>query len=172
MPDEPADIAAEAGIPIEDPHKMLDAAIVAADIVRDKRAADTEANVKYFLDSYEPGENPVARVLAWDHRLMVVGHSANRAACVATSAVVQTIAAVARNLHSAQKVQRYETEKGEPVYDIVLREGARSRKLIAAALASLAGVAKTAERDNPGSAMELMDHRKTIPNAAANTRGR
>lgn len=132
-------------------------------IVREKM---DEERLKAFLDTYEPGENPVTRVLVWDHRVLVVGHSANKAACVAISAAIQTAAAIGRSLRCIAKVELYKTTNEEPVYDVIFQEGQRARRVIAGVMASFAGIAQQSERGQVGSAMLLSDHRKHIPSAA------
>lgn len=136
---------------------------VAKAIVREKM---DEERLKSFLDSYEPGENPVSRVLVWDHRVMVVGHSANKAACVAISAAIQTAAAIGRSLRCVARVELYQTTNEEPVYDVIFQEGQRARRIVAGVMASFAGIAKQSENGDHGSAMLLSDHRKNIPSGA------
>jgi hypothetical protein len=131
-----------------------------------------KASIENFLMTYEPGDNPVSRILVWDHHIMCIGHSKNQAACVAISSVLQTMAAIARSLRCAERVDKYKTDNKaqEPVYEIVLIQGKRSRKIIAATVASLAGVARTAEAGKEaGSVMQLSDHRKMIPDAESAT---
>lgn len=133
-------------------------------IVVRKQANTDVKSLQSFLESYEPGENPVTRVLVWDHRVIVTGHSANKAACIAISAAVQTAAAIGRSIQCVQSVELYATDKTqEPVYDIVFLPGRRSRKVIGGLMASFMGIAKTSEGDNPGSAMLVSDHRKIKP---------
>lgn len=133
----------------------------ATEIVR--KAAVEQSGLDSFLNSYEPDpEKPTTHILVWDHRIMVVGHTKNQAACVAISAAVQTIAAAAKALKCAMTVELYRSTKDQPVYDVVLVEGKRSRLLIAAVLSSLFGIAKTAGGSEKAG-MILSDQRKNVP---------
>ncbi len=173
MPDEPADIAKEAGIPV-----IPSAVSEARKIVKDA------AGLQSFLDSYEPGDNPSSHVLAWDSRVMVIGHSNNRAACIAISSAMQTAAAIARSLSCASRVEMYRSTKDQPIYDIVFITGKRTRNIIAGLLASLAGVARSArglpvkkaesDADEPVECTDVVvfsDHRTRIPNAPSTFEG-
>ena len=124
-------------------------------------------SARLFIDTYEPGENPVSRILVWDHRVIAVGHSQNKAACVAISAAIQTAAAIGRSLRCVDLVEMYKSTHDEPVYDVVFTAGQRARRIIAGLVATFAGIAKTADGDQPGSAMEFCDHRKKIPEPVA-----
>jgi len=139
---------------------MSDGIKAAEAIVRDH--ARESGAISAFLDNYTPGEKAAAHVMVWDHRVIVVGHSHNQAACVAMSSAIQTTAAIARALRTAESVELYKTVHGEPVYDIIFKQGKRSRLIVAALLSSFAGIAKTADK-TPGDAMVLTDHRKLIP---------
>lgn len=130
----------------------------AAGIVSDR------AKAKDFLDSYQPGENPQTHVLLYDSRVLVVGHSANKAACVAISAAVQTCAAIARSLRCVKSVDLFENENKEAVYDIQFAEGQRARRIIAGLAASFAGISRTSKNPETGEeALLLSDQRKLIP---------
>lgn len=109
------------------------------------------------------GADGISRILVWDHRVTVIGHSANKAACVAISAAVQTGAAIARAFMLAETVRLYNNANEQPVYEIVLLEGDHSRRIIAGLMASFAGIAKTAEGPNRPRAMLVSDHRTMIP---------
>jgi len=178
--DQPEDIARESGIPV-----------VASPLSEARKIVKDAAGLKSFLDSYEPGENPQSHVLAWDARVMVIGHSRNTAACIAISSAMQTAAAIARSLCCASKVEMYRSTKDQPIYDIVLVPGKRSRNIIAGLLASLAGVARTArglpQRANDAPAagepetgptpvgddvIVFSDHRTRVPHDAADFEGR
>jgi hypothetical protein len=109
------------------------------------------------------GADGISRILVWDHRVMVVGHSANKAACVAISAAVQTAAAIARSFVLVENVSLYNNANDEPVYDVQLLDCEHSRQLLAGLMASFAGIAKTAEGPNRPRAMMVSDHRQRIP---------
>lgn len=138
------------------------------------------AGLQTFLDNYEPGENPTSHVLVWDSRLMVVGHCANTGACIAISSAMQTAAAIARALCCAERVEMYRSTKDQPIYDVVLVPGKRSRNIIAGLLASIGGVARTCKgmgtktepTEEPAPLIVFSDHRTRIPHDAADFEGR
>lgn len=176
MPDEPQDIAKEAGIPV-----------VASPLSEARKIVKDAAGLKSFLDNYEPGETPTSHVLVWDSRLMVVGHCKNTGACIAISSAMQTAAAIARALCCAERVEMYRSTKDQPIYDIVLIPGKRSRNIIAGLLASIAGVARTCKgmgtkaepsldesvpTEEPAPLIVFSDHRTRVPHEAADFEGR
>lgn len=105
----------------------------------------------------------ISRILVWDHRVMVVGHSANQAACVAISSAIQTTAAIAKAQLLAERVDLYQNTNDEPVYDVQLLDCDTSRRIIAGLMASFAGISKTAESPQRPRAMMVSDHRTQIP---------
>lgn len=105
----------------------------------------------------------ISRILVWDHRVMVVGHSANKAACVAISAAVQTAAAIAKAQILVERVDLYQNTNDEPVYDVQLLDCDTSRRIVAGLMASFAGIAKTADSPTRPRSMLVSDHRTQIP---------
>lgn len=123
------------------------------------------AQLRGFIDAYEPGESPKSHILIFDNRVIVIGHSKNRAACVAISAAVQTCAAIGRALRAVQSVELYQSTNDQPVYDIVFAMGQRSRRIIAGLVASFAGIARESRNPETGEeTMLLSDRRTVIPN--------
>lgn len=104
-------------------------------------------NRPFVEADYKPDpEHPQTRVVLSAERVVVIGHSENRAACVAITAAVQAFAAIAKALGEVKNVELDEKGK-EPVYDVVLRGGPTSTACINGLLATFMGISKQA----PGS---------------------
>lgn len=122
---------------------------------------------------------------------MVIGHCANTGACIAISSAMQTAAAIARALCCAERVEMYRSTKDQPIYDVVLDPGKRSRNIIAGLLASIGGVARSCKgmgaktvpsldgesgmsvpTEEPAPLIVFSDHRTRIPHDAADFEGR
>lgn len=118
--------------------------------------ADPDLKMTSFIDKYQAptsDKKMKTRVVLSESRVVAIGHSANRAACVAISAAVQTLAAIAKNLGCAEEVS---LEQGlEPIYTIQFQAGELASACIEGFVVSLAGIEQTA----PGS-LEVHDARK------------
>jgi hypothetical protein len=88
---------------------------------------------------------------------MVIGHSTNKAACVAITAAVQTFANIANQLCLLAKDGRLEngTEESEPLYEVQLIPGEQTAAVLDGVVASFRGILSVV----PG-CLEIADARK------------
>jgi hypothetical protein len=102
-----------------------------------------------FVDQYAtpPDTHPATRVLIGDTQIMCIGHSANKAACVAISAAIQTTAAIGKELECVTEVTLDDSDRSQPIYTIGFVPGPVGARLTAGFLRSIAGIAQKA----PGS---------------------
>lgn len=105
----------------------------------------------------KPGEaRAMTQIVVTDSRIIVAGHSWNKAACVAIAAIVQTTARIAayQGLLAAPCEL---TEGDNPLYDIkFVEDSERARQIVAGFVASGVGLARTA----PGTLL-FSDNRRT-----------
>ena len=107
------------------------------------------------------------KIVVTDSRVVVCGHSVNKAACVAVSVAIQTFAYTVAMLDMmACPVDRDETI---PFYDVQLKESTESRAAIVGLMMAFRGIAETC----PG-ALVLADNRRIVvpaPSARAEEPG-
>lgn len=108
-------------------------------------------------------QEPVALTTAADRRTMIVvtsqrivvsGHSSNKAACIAVTAAVQTAARIANRLGVLEEAPRLE-EGEKPLYDVYMRACEQTDAVVAGAFDAFEGI----ESVVPGS-LEIQDVRK------------
>lgn len=135
---------------------VLDAAKDIVDAVRDEAPAEGRP-MGSFVDQYAPPpeDHPYTRVLIGDAEIRCVGHSKNKAACVAISAVVQTTAGIGKELECVTEVVLDDSDRAQPIYSVNFVPGPVAVRVINGFVRAIAGIEKTA----PGS-LRVYDSRK------------
>lgn len=97
------------------------------------------------------------RVIVTSDRVLVIGHSVNKAACVAITAAVQTFANIANHLGLLPVDGRLEmgTDESEPLYELNLTPGEQTHAVLDGVIASFRGILSVV----PG-CLEIADARK------------
>jgi len=118
--------------------------------------------VRSFVeDNYQEPTDPAkfkTRCLIGDSEVTIIGHSKNRAACIAISAAAQTMAAIGKQFECVEEVVLERGEHTEPLYRVYFIPGPASDRCIFGLVVSMAGIERTA----PGS-LEVHDGRKRKP---------